>query len=71
MKVKKEVLMNKIILITGCSRGIGECVAHGLSARGWRVFATARRQEDVERLSSTGLNALQLNMTIAIIYKTH
>lgn len=55
--------MNKIILITGCSRGIGECVAHGLSARGWRVFATARRQEDVERLSSTGLNALQLNMT--------
>ena len=47
--------MNRSILITGCSSGIGLCVAHGLQARGWRVFASARSPEDVERLRSEGL----------------
>ena len=35
--------MTKTILITGCSTGIGLTCARGLKARGWRVFATARR----------------------------
>ena len=35
------------ILITGCSSGIGFQVAQGLRARGWRVFATARKPEDI------------------------
>ncbi|SVE13439.1 uncharacterized protein METZ01_LOCUS466293, partial [marine metagenome] len=30
----------KSILITGCSSGIGICVAEGLLKRGYRVFAT-------------------------------
>jgi NAD(P)-dependent dehydrogenase (short-subunit alcohol dehydrogenase family) len=50
------------ILITGCSSGIGECVAHGLAARGWRVFASARRSTDVERLSTSGLEAVVLDL---------
>lgn len=54
--------MQKSILITGCSSGIGQCVAHGLHARGHRVFATARRVEDVERLKSEGLTSTALDL---------
>lgn len=53
---------NKIILITGCSTGIGLCVALGLQKRGYRVFATARKQEDVDKLNSMGLESLQLDL---------
>ncbi|MBZ0072800.1 MAG: SDR family NAD(P)-dependent oxidoreductase [Gammaproteobacteria bacterium] len=52
----------KAILITGCSSGIGHCAAHGLKARGYRVFATARRPEDVERLRAEGLESLPLDL---------
>ena len=52
----------KTILITGCSSGIGLCVAEGLQARGWRVFATARKEEDVVMLQQRGLEALQLDL---------
>jgi NAD(P)-dependent dehydrogenase (short-subunit alcohol dehydrogenase family) len=52
----------KTILITGCSSGIGLCVAHGLKARGWRVFATARQPDDVARLISEGLESFRLDL---------
>ncbi len=50
------------ILITGCSTGIGYCVARGLMQRNYRVFATARKHEDVEWLSRKGFEALQLDV---------
>lgn len=50
------------ILITGCSTGIGLCLAHGLRDRGYRVFATARKTADVEELAATGLESLQLDL---------
>ncbi len=50
------------ILITGCSSGIGLCVARGLHARGYRVFATARKPEDVARLQKEGLESLLLDL---------
>ena len=50
------------ILITGCSSGIGYCVAHGLQQRGHRVIASCRRAEDVERLQQEGLNCIQLDL---------
>ncbi len=53
---------NKPILITGCSSGIGLCVAQGLSDRGYPVFATARLKEDVLQLRSMGLNSIQLDL---------
>ncbi len=53
---------NKSILITGCSSGIGLCVAEGLKARGYRVFASARKAEDVATLQQQGFEALQLNL---------
>ncbi|MBD3618348.1 MAG: SDR family oxidoreductase [Chromatiales bacterium] len=55
--------MNRCILITGCSSGIGLCVARGLKARGWRVFATARKPEDVARLEGEGFETLSLDLT--------
>ncbi len=53
----------KTILITGCSSGIGYACAKGLKARGWRVFATARKPEDLQRLESEGLETLYLDYT--------
>ncbi len=53
---------SRTILITGCSSGIGRCVARGLKARGYRVFATARRVEDVEKLGSEGFESLRLDL---------
>ncbi len=53
----------RTILITGCSSGIGLCCARGLQQRGYRVFATARKEEDVARLDAEGLESLQLDVT--------
>jgi NAD(P)-dependent dehydrogenase (short-subunit alcohol dehydrogenase family) len=52
----------KNVLITGCSSGIGYCVAQGLRQRGYRVIATARRKESVEQLASEGFDSLQLDL---------
>ena len=50
------------VLITGCSSGIGLCVARGLKARGYRVFATVRQAADVQRLAADGFESLQLDL---------
>ncbi len=51
------------ILITGCSTGIGLAAARTLKLRGWRVLATARRPEDLEKLEREhGLEALVLEL---------
>jgi NAD(P)-dependent dehydrogenase (short-subunit alcohol dehydrogenase family) len=52
----------RTVLITGCSSGIGRECALGLRARGYRVFASARRQEDVASLAAEGLEALRLDV---------
>lgn len=49
------------ILITGCSSGIGLASARGMKARGWRVFATARKAEDIRSLENEGFEALLLD----------
>ena len=51
----------RTILITGCSSGIGLASAHMMAARGWRVFATCRKENDCERLRSMGLESFRLD----------
>ncbi|MCB1858657.1 MAG: SDR family oxidoreductase [Gammaproteobacteria bacterium] len=53
---------NKSVLITGCSSGIGYCVALGLRERGYRVFASARKIQDVARLKAEGFECLMLDL---------
>lgn len=52
----------KTILITGCSSGIGHEAAVTLKQRGWRVFASARKPDAVEKLKSEGFDALLLDV---------
>jgi NAD(P)-dependent dehydrogenase (short-subunit alcohol dehydrogenase family) len=55
--------MDRTILITGCSSGIGKCAALGMKQRGWTVFATARKPEDLAALEAAGVTALYLDYT--------
>jgi len=52
----------KAVLITGCSTGIGRCLALGLQARGYRVFASVRQEKDVASLRAAGLECLTLDL---------
>ncbi len=54
-------MTSRSILITGCSSGIGYTCAHGMKDRGWRVFATARSEADMERLRREGLEVVYLD----------
>jgi NAD(P)-dependent dehydrogenase (short-subunit alcohol dehydrogenase family) len=50
-------------LIIGASRGIGREMARQYKLDGWRVIATARKQEDLHDLSRLGAEAHQLEVT--------
>jgi NAD(P)-dependent dehydrogenase (short-subunit alcohol dehydrogenase family) len=54
--------ISKSILITGCSSGIGYITAKKLKERGHKVIATARKPEDVTRLSQEGFTTIQLDL---------
>jgi len=53
--------MQRSVLITGCSSGIGYDAAHSLAKRGWRVFATCRQEADCARLRGEGLESFVLD----------
>lgn len=53
---------DRTVLITGCSSGIGYCVAHGLHKRGYNVIASARKTDDVEKLQKEGLQCIRLDL---------
>ena len=60
--MNQSEIAGRTILITGCSSGIGYCVAHGLKRRGYPVIASARKPDDVERLASEGLDCLRIDL---------
>ena len=52
-----------VALITGCSSGIGRALAEAFQSAGYRVWATARKPEDLVALESAGFSAAQLDVT--------
>ena len=54
--------MQKTILITGCSSGIGAALAREFAQRGHRVYATARRSEALAALAAEGIHGLELDV---------
>lgn len=59
-----------VLLITGCSSGIGLDGARTMAARGWRVFAACRKPEDCARLRAEGLESPQLDYTDPLSIET-
>ncbi|MGX9142754.1 SDR family oxidoreductase [Mesorhizobium sp. 128a] len=51
----------RTIIVTGASSGIGAYCARALKADGWRVFATARKPEDIAMLEADGIEAFYLD----------
>ncbi len=58
------------VLVTGCSSGIGRATALLLRQRGYRVFATVRRTEDIAALVGTGLESLSLDLSSSASIRT-
>ena len=54
--------ISKAVLITGCSTGIGAETARHLAAKGWNVYATARRPETLSALEAAGCKTLALDV---------
>jgi NAD(P)-dependent dehydrogenase (short-subunit alcohol dehydrogenase family) len=55
--------MQKTILITGSSSGIGLDAARGMRDRGWRVFASCRQQQDCDRMRDEGFDSPLIDYT--------
>lgn len=55
-------MAKRTILITGCSSGIGLASACMMKNRGWRVFATARSDTDLQRLAEQGYEPIHLEL---------
>lgn len=54
--------MQKTILITGCSSGIGLTAALDLKQRGYDVIAACRKQTDLDNLAQQGFKTVQLDL---------
>ena len=54
-------MIQRTILITGCSSGIGYDAAHGLRDAGWRVFASCRQTADCDRLRAEDFDSPQID----------
>ncbi len=56
MKSEEEL---RSVVVTGASTGIGAACAQDLDERGFRVFATVRKQADAERIAALGSSRLE------------
>jgi NADP-dependent 3-hydroxy acid dehydrogenase YdfG len=56
-------LENQVVLITGCSSGIGKALTLEFAVAGHQVIASARRLESIADLAGDGIHALQLDVT--------
>lgn len=63
--MKYPLVQKRTVLVTGCSTGIGAATALLLKERGWTVFPTARKPEDLENLRRTGFTPIAMDMSDA------
>jgi NAD(P)-dependent dehydrogenase (short-subunit alcohol dehydrogenase family) len=54
-------MSQRVILISGCSSGIGLDAARSLRERGWRVFASCRAEADCAALRAQGFDSPRLD----------
>ncbi|EPW7975640.1 SDR family oxidoreductase [Cronobacter turicensis] len=54
--------MQKSLLITGCSSGIGLACAHELRRQGFQILAACRKPEDVARMNTLGFTGIELDL---------
>lgn len=54
-----------VVLITGCSSGMGRAMADAFKSAGYSVWATARKPEDVAQLSAAGFTGIELDVNEA------
>ncbi|MBA3310512.1 MAG: SDR family NAD(P)-dependent oxidoreductase [Nocardioidaceae bacterium] len=52
----------RVVLITGCSSGIGKATAVAFHEAGWTVYASARRPETLADLAGLGVQTLALDV---------
>lgn len=52
----------KTVLVTGASSGIGYHSIHALEKSGFRVIASVRKAEDMQRLRSEGFETIQIDL---------
>jgi len=55
--------VSQAVLVTGCSSGIGRATAERLAARGYTVYASARRVDTIADLEARGCRVLELDVT--------
>lgn len=60
---KQGTEVSRVVLITGCSSGLGRATAIHLASKGWTVYATARRVTDLAETTAAGCKALALDVT--------
>jgi NAD(P)-dependent dehydrogenase (short-subunit alcohol dehydrogenase family) len=55
-----------VVLITGCSSGIGRALADAFKAAGYQVWACARKPQDLAGLTAAGFVAVALDVNDAV-----
>src|SRR3954465_5035510 len=55
--------VSRAVLVTGWPAGLGRATAERLAARGYTVYATARRPEAISDLEARGCRVLALDVT--------
>lgn len=61
----KDMADKKVVLITGCSSGIGKALAFEFQKHNCRVFASARSVDKLGDLPAAGIDLVQLDITDA------